>query len=179
MKKNILSIGIIGSLLTIIFVGYYMFAGNPGKSGNSLNGAPAGAAFTKESFPQSLAGSTLAGEVVSGPDAMQNIDRLHGTSITIVEGYVVQYLGKNEVTVWVSVSANTDDALALFDIMDKKMPASQVFTNREEMQVDGKQVIKVLGMGQDHYYWVRDKQVYWIAVGGGDSLNVLQEALKL
>ncbi|MDA8235244.1 MAG: hypothetical protein M0Z31_10670 [Clostridia bacterium] len=178
MKKNILSVFILAGLVTIILVGYYMFVGNPAKPGNTVNGSQ-GAAFTKESFPQSLAGSTLAGEVVSGPDAMQNINRLHGASISVVEGFIAQYLGKNEITVWVSVSATTNDALALFDIMDKKMPASQMFTNREELQMDGKQVIKVLGMGQDHYYWVRDKQVYWIAVGGGDSLTVLQEALKL
>jgi len=175
LKKNILAIFVIIGIIAIAFLGYSLFLSGPD---NSASGPVGGAAFSKESFPQSLAGNQLAGPVVTGPDALQMINKLHGTNISIVEGYIAQYQGKNQITIWVSQSASTADAQALFEIMDKKMPASQMFTNREELQVEGKKVVKVLGMGQEHYYWVRDTQVYWIAIGGSDTLPVLQEALK-
>jgi hypothetical protein len=108
------------------------------------------------------------------------ISQLHGKEITIKQGYIAQYGGADggQMTAWVSESGTEAEAVQLMDIMDKKMPASKAFSGRNELTVEGAKVINVQGMGQEHYYWQKGIKVYWIAVGGADSMQVLKEAVK-
>lgn len=119
-------------------------------------------------------------QVVSGIEAIKQISRLHGKPIVITQGYIAQYAAEGrEITLWVSVSPSNQEGEELFRVMDEKMPNSKVFTNREVVKVKNKDVIKVLGMGQKHYYWVNGKYNYWVAINGMDAAPVLEEVMKL
>lgn len=168
MKKHwqYLSIGL--GLLAVLAIIWRLLpawnAGQPGQSGGEI-------------VPQQIA--TLPRmELVSGPEAIRQIAMMHGKSIDLAEGYIASYRhGEKEITLWVSVSTSAEAAAALFRQMDEKMPASQVFRGRQELDIEGQQVIRVEGMGQEHYYWVKGKSNYWVAVSGIDGKEVVQEII--
>lgn len=128
-------------------------------------------------IPEQL-GSLPRTDFISGPEAIKQISMMHGTEIVLTEGHIAKYKGDGkEVVLWVSVSPTAEEGKQLFVEMDEKMPVSKVFTGREEVEVNGMKMIKVKGMGQEHYYWVNGKYNYWVAVGGTDALPVLKEVL--
>lgn len=128
-------------------------------------------------IPETLANKQRV-QLVQGKEAIDQISKMHGTSIDIVEGYIAIYEDQaGQVILWLSTSPTVEEGQALFDIMDEKMPQSKVFTDREEHEVDGKKVIKVLGWGQEHYYWVEDEVNYWIAVQS-NGIETVKEVME-
>jgi len=125
----------------------------------------------------------------SGPQARGMISKLHGTAISIKEGYIGEYGGPaGQIIIWISESNSNDDAIKLFDIMDRKIAAAQKsgssgeaqgppFTDRRTMKLEGLDVVAVKGMGMENYYYRKDAKVYWIAVKGVDPLKTLDEII--
>lgn len=117
-------------------------------------------------------------QFISGPEAISQISKLHGKEISLEEGHIARYQAEGkEITLWISVSPTKEEGEALFKVMDQKMPSSKAFTNREVNRVGSRDVIKVQGMGQKHFYWVSGKYNYWVAVAGMDALPVIEEVL--
>jgi len=180
-KKTLTAIAgiIVLGLITVSGVLLYSLYGPSGQP--PAEQFPAGQSsepLSENSFPQTLGGMNLA-QVASGDQAMGMISKLHGTEITVKQGFIAQYMGAgSQMTIWVSESNSEPEAVQLMDIMDKKMPASKAFTGRKEVAADSAKVIYVQGMGMDNYYWQKGTKVYWIAVGGPDSMQVLKEVLK-
>ncbi len=128
--------------------------------------------------PETLGGVPRT-QLVTGPEAIQQIGGMHGKGIVISEGYIAIYEGGGKsLTLWVSVSPSGESGKSLFEKMDAKMPQSKMFTNRQELTVKGQSVIKVLGMGQEHYYWLKGEKNYWVAVGGTDAIPVVEEVMS-
>ncbi len=168
---------------TLIIIAAIIVLGFAGVSGVLLYNlyGPAGqtsSTLSESSFPQTLAGMSLA-QVNTGEQAMVMISKLHGKDITIKQGFIAQYMsGSSQMTIWVSESNTEAEAVEMMRVMDEKMPASQVFKGRKEITAENQKVIYVTGMGQDHYYWQIGTEVYWIAVGGADSLQVLKDVIR-
>lgn len=179
MSKRTLTIIAAVIVLAIAGVGGVLLYSLYGPAGDTPSpSGQASSGLSESSFPQTLAGMNLA-QVSSGDQAMGMISQLHGTNITIKQGFIAQYMGSaSQMTVWVSESNTEAEAIQLMDIMDKKMPASKAFTGRKEVATDTTKVIYVYGMNMDNYYWQKGTKVYWIAVGGGDSQQVLKEVMK-
>ncbi|MBS4025567.1 MAG: hypothetical protein KGZ96_07825 [Clostridia bacterium] len=111
----------------------------------------------------------------TGPEALDNINRLHGTKIDIIDGYVAQYANENSSFVlWMSESRDDKEARYLFDIMDEKMPNSPMFKNRTELDFEGRSLIYVTGAGMENYYWVEGRKNYWVGIFTGDEMEILQ-----
>lgn len=126
-------------------------------------------------IPDTIAGLPQTG-VISGTEAIQQITQMHGTNIPLAEGYVAQYAGNGkQIMLWISVSPSKEEGKQLFKMMDDRMPSSKVFTERKAVIIGGRRVIRVLGMGQEHYYWVNGKVNFWVAVGGVDPQPVVEE----
>jgi hypothetical protein len=175
MNKRFLYFGFIGiSIIVIAFLTWVMFLA-PAPSGGDR-----GTAANQEqvAIPESLGGAPRT-QLATGPEAIQQISGMHGTGIVIREGFIAMYEGAGKsLTLWVSVSPSTELANDLYQKMDNKMPVSKVFTNRQEITVQGQKVIKVLGMGQEHYYWLDGDKNYWVAVGGTDAVPVVEEVMS-
>lgn len=135
-------------------------------------------------FPETIQSLKLR-EVVSGPQAIAMISRLHGTDISIKQGYIAVYgEGKNQINIWLSESGTKKEAEELFKIMDVKIKAASAspkapFTDRRVMTKEGKKVIAVKGMGMENYYYKSGTLVYWIAAGGVDPVKALEETLEV
>jgi len=126
------------------------------------------------SIPDKLGKFDMVG-VETGIEAVQNISRLHGTGIDIVDGFVVQYVNEDSAFIlWVSESRNDEEARYIFDLMDEKMPNSSMFINRTEVNFGDKTLIYVTGAGMENYYWVEGTLNYWVGVFEGDELDILE-----
>lgn len=142
--------------------------------------------LNESSFPKSLQGLPLA-QVVSGPQAMGMINKLHGSDIAIKQGYIASYQGnQGQIMIWVSESNNSSDANQLFQIMDQKISQSETsnqsgqppFTSRRELKINDIDVVSVQGMGMENYYYRTGARVYWVAAAGVDPAKTLDEVMK-
>ncbi len=138
-------------------------------------------------FPEQLGGMSLE-QTVSGPQAIEMISQLHGTGISIRQGYITSYAGsQGKIMIWVSESNTPEEAEELFDIMDRKIieansaggsaSGGPPFTDRRTMTRDGIDVVAVKGMGMENYYYRIGSLVFWIAVPGPDPVQILEEAI--
>lgn len=133
-----------------------------------------------EMVPRELAGLKLQHEM-SGEEAVQDISKLHGTNIEVVNGYIAQYSdGRREAILWISESKDEADAKLLLEAMDTKMPQSPVFGNHRKEERDGRTYHYVDGAGMQNYYWQQDHIVVWIGVKGTqeDTKTVLEATIK-
>lgn len=120
-------------------------------------------------FPKTFENMELK-QLVSGPEAMKQISKLHGTEIAIKEGYIAIYENQSaQMILWISESAKEEEATMLLDIMDKKMPNSQVFKNYAKKEIDGNLVYYVFGMDMDNYYYQKGAKLYWVALNYPDK----------
>lgn len=142
--------------------------------------------LSESAFPQTLQGLSLA-QVVSGPQAIGMISKLHGSNITIKQGYIATYQGNQaQIMIWVSESNNEKEAVELFEIMDRKIAVPEgsssgqpPFTDRHQFESNNVDVIAVKGMGMENYYYQISNKVYWIAAGGVDPIKTLEDVMKV
>ena len=129
-------------------------------------------------LPEQFAGLQLVSSK-SGEAAMWEILRLHRNPFPMVDGLIAQYSGAAEVTVWVSLSPTVDEANMLMERMVETMPASTVFKEESVFPLAGQQIYHVTGMGMDHYYWLDNLYVYWLAIEGtAEPLTVLEAFIQ-
>jgi hypothetical protein len=173
MQKKL---GLIVAILALIVVAIISVKFLPTEHGNQLNGSgqQGGQGVSLgASIPHKLGSFDLVG-VETGPEAVQNISRLHGIDIDIVDGLVAQYANDDSSFVlWVSENRSDEEARRLFDVMDEKMPNSSMFKNRTEVDVEGRTIIYVTGGGMENYYWVEGAKNYWVGVFEGDDLEIV------
>lgn len=114
-------------------------------------------------LPEQFVGLQLVSSK-SGEAAMREILKLHRNPFPLLDGLIARYSGAAEVTVWVSLSPTSDEAVMLIQQMIETMPASTVFKEESVFPMEGQQIYHVTGMSMDHYYWLDGLCVYWLAV---------------
>lgn len=199
-KKSLRILGAIAAILTLLMFAYTMSAALNGnrsskpqtqtstaQSSNSQSSPsqqpPASKPLdpeTEQLFPPQLAQMKRV-ELIAGEKALNSVSMLHGKDIPMKQAYVASYQGQEaqQMTIWYSETNNPQDAQLLFKSMDEKMPSTNAFKDYKTVQLDNQEYKFVTGMGQDHYYWLKDTRVLWIAVQGRDSLKVLKEVIPL
>ncbi len=133
-------------------------------------------------MPQSL-GALERVSLVDGADAMSQVDRLHGTGITLANAYLAVYAhGAEKATVWVGVAGNSDAAAELSDRMINAISdGDTAFGNLRQLSVGGQQVFQVNGPGGEHFFYLSRQapdRVVWLTVESDDSRTLLVEALS-
>lgn len=123
----------------------------------------------KAGFPKKIADLKLS-EFLSGQQAIESINKLHGTKIDVVNGYVARYGANNEnkkVEIWVSEAKSEQAAAKQIEVMTKRiMEGSDTFSKPSVMQIKGTKFFQTKGMGMSHYYYKKGKKSYWISVKG-------------
>ena len=105
-------------------------------------------------------------QLVTGEEAKQAIDQLHGMPINVVRGFIVHYKGLyGRATVWVSEATTEDLATEQIEVMIDKMKKSKrsPFSNYRQWNKEGWDIIAFDGMGQVHYVFKDKIWVYWIS----------------
>jgi hypothetical protein len=123
------------------------------------------------SFPESLGEMKLISQVI-GPEAIESIRQLHGNSekVVMMDAAILEYRGGGaEATIWVSRTENNEEASSLMDAMNDAIDPGDGFSTSMIVsipQVESVAVYYVYGYGSDHYYYLMEDRVYWIAVNG-------------
>lgn len=129
--------------------------------------APAGVAVGESPVPSSLADLAVTA-VMSGTEAMAEVEQLHGKGLgTAFEAaWIAHYGASKEATVWVSRSASAEDAGVLLRRMQERIgQGGSPFTNPSTLDTAGVAVNALDGMGQKHFYFRVDTDLYWLAIG--------------
>lgn len=167
MKRKLLFRGGISAILLIVVVtGWFAFDRHSKKDPTCTLNVPVQIASLSRT------------ELISGTEAIQQIVKMHGKNISLEEGHIAKYQsGGTKLTLWISISPTSKEGETLFRLMNERMPVSKVFSNRQELEIGGKKVFKVVGMGQEHYYWVSGKYNYWIALGGTEGKTIVEDLM--
>ncbi len=141
--------------------------------------AEPGIAWGALPIPNELAGLPLA-HSQKGSEARAQIERLHGKSIPIKDGYVAHYGTQSPVAMlYVSQARNEGVARQQVEQMTMRIQASNgPFTHLRESTRFGMTVYSTLGQGQVHYYFRRGATVVWVAADTIIAQPALADAAK-
>ncbi len=132
-------------------------------------------------LPEQL-GTLHLGDSVQGPEAMAQVARLHGKQIKLADAFVGHYESNDgkAAVVYISVSPTKREAAALYGQMTAKIAkGNRVFSGLSKARApDGREVYQVQGMGQQHFYYLKDREVVWVAADPAVATAVLDEATR-
>ena len=137
-------------------------------------------ADTPPPFDTEIAGMTLM-KLISGPEALRAINKLHGTAIPMKKGFIAHYLGtQGKATLWVSEAPSVEAGTEQIDVMIDKMKGNErsPFRNYGQSVVNKTPVIRFHGMGQVHAVFQIDAWVYWISAHEADMDSLLAHLCK-
>lgn len=115
-----------------------------------------------------------------GREAEIQVEQLHGKDLGdgVAKAWVAQYGPQGELTVWVSRSPNRGVAEELLERMtDRIAEGGSPFRNLEPMEAYEVEGYGLDGMGQRHYYYQLERDLYWIAAPGPSSDEAVAELL--
>lgn len=113
--------------------------------------------------------------LVRGKEAIGEIDRLHGKSIKVHDGYRADYASPQEqFTLWVATVGSAAEARHMLDQMvDRIGPNNKMFSKPELVTRRGTaKMYRSEGMGQSHFYYAKGAAVYWVAVSSPDPVKL-------
>jgi len=117
-------------------------------------------------------------QLVSGAEALEQINSLHGKNILVETGAIGTYQAaeKSPAMVWISRSKTPDLTREQAEVMADKMvrnPRSP-FHAPETLISNNIKVYKFLGMGQIHYIFCQEELAYWISAPPADGEKLLR-----
>lgn len=132
------------------------------------------------SLPEAI-GSLRLTHIVSGEEARQEIDRLHGKRLSFQKGYIGTYEGENrEAKLWVSEYGSDREATEAIGKMARMMKLSEQknFWHFQEIPIEGVTVFFAMGMGQAHYFFYKGIKVFWLAVDPSQARAAVRDLLE-
>jgi len=139
-----------------------------------------GQVLRKPAFPPHLGGLELTHQV-SGPEAIRDIERLHGVRMDMADASIFHYsAGGERVQVWVARAPSEKGAEDLLQRMTLGMEGGDSpFTPPRPQIMDGQEVFFSQGQGAYHYYYRKGDRVIWVQIEARDPQLLLQEALRI
>ncbi|HEY9245670.1 MAG TPA: hypothetical protein VIO11_02375 [Candidatus Methanoperedens sp.] len=138
-------------------------------------------------FPEKLGDMNIA-LYRSGDEAMTAVKELHGNNpgLKIEAAYIANYRSApdSKAKFWVSESKTKDDTLSLLESMNSRVGKTGMFSDSTPMNIEGITVYFVSGkpeVGLYHYFYAKDKMLYWIQIDNPDEayrLNFVKESIK-
>ncbi|NJD77721.1 MAG: hypothetical protein FIB08_11610 [Candidatus Methanoperedens sp.] len=138
-------------------------------------------------FPEKLGDMTIA-LYRDGDTAMNEVMGLHGNSpdVKIEAAYIANYRSTpaSKAKFWVSESKTREEAASLLESMNSRVGKSGMFSDSTPMNIEGITVYFVSGkpeVGLYHYFYAKDKMLFWIQVDNPDEayrLNFVKESIK-
>ncbi len=126
--------------------------------------------------PRELAGYQLVQAVV-GPEAIDEVNRLHGTDIEIIDAWIGFYEGGGEV--WVSRASDEAKARELLDDMATNIrDGDSPFRGLTRQEFQGVPVYAVTDARQVHFFYQTGAQVVWLAAPPGAEESFLSAAFR-
>ena len=138
-------------------------------------------------FPEKLGDMSLA-LYRDGDAAMTEVKGLHGNNpdVKIENAYIANYRStpSSKAKFWVSESKTKEEAASLLESMNSRVGKTGMFSEPTPLDIEGITVYFVRGkpeLGLYHYFYARDKRVFWIQIDNPDEayrLNFVKESIK-
>ncbi len=137
-------------------------------------------------FPEKLGDMNIA-LYREGDAAMAEVKSLHrGLNFELENAYIANYKNNkgSKAKFWVSESKNNEEAASLLAAMDSRVGKTGMFSDSMPMSMEGITVYFVTGqpeVGLYHYFYVKDKRVFWIQIDNQDKdyrIRIVKESLK-
>ncbi|MFZ2412098.1 MAG: hypothetical protein WAW23_11040 [Candidatus Methanoperedens sp.] len=138
-------------------------------------------------FPEKLGDMTLA-LYRDGDAAMTEVKGLHGNNpdVKIENAYIANYRSTPAIKAkfWVSESKTKEEAVFLLESMNSRVGKTGMFSDSTPLNIEGITVYFVAGrpeLGLYHYFYAKDKMVFWIQIDNPDEayrLNFVKESIK-
>jgi hypothetical protein len=138
-------------------------------------------------FPDKLGDMSLA-LYRDGDAAMADVKGLHGNNpdVKIQNAYIANYRSTptSKAKFWVSESKTSEEAASLLESMNSRVGKTGMFSESTGMNIEGITVYFVSGkpeLGLYHYFYAKDKKVFWIQIDNPDEayrLNFVKESIK-
>lgn len=137
-------------------------------------------------FPEKLGDMNIA-LYREGDAAMTEVKSLHrGANVEIENAYIANYRNTpaSKAKLWVSESKNSEEAESLLAAMNGRVGKTGMFSESTSLNIEGITVYFVTGspeLGLYHYFYAKDKMVFWIQVDNPDEAyrqNFVREAIK-
>ncbi len=121
-----------------------------------------------------------------GPEALADINRLHGTEISLKDAFIADYAapyGGKHMMVWVGEAGSRAAAEDLIDRMVKGISkGGSGFTNPRQVQVAGQEIWRADGPNGNFFFYISKEpadRVVWLTIEAEDSSSLLESALKV
>ncbi|MFA4957531.1 MAG: hypothetical protein WC556_11235 [Candidatus Methanoperedens sp.] len=138
-------------------------------------------------FPEKLGDMNLV-LYRDGEIAMSAVKQLHGNNplVKIESAYIADYRSTptNKAKFWMSESKTSENAASLLVSMNSGVGKTGMFSDSTPMTIEGVTVYFVTGqpeLGLYHYFYAKDKRVFWIQVDNPNEvyrLNFVKESIK-
>ena len=138
--------------------------------------SPAYAGELAALFPETV-GALPRVELIAGPDAQAEVDKLHGKALVAEASAIARYAipDSRPAEVWVSRVSSEGEARRQTGLMVHKMyenPKSP-FRNPGREDHNGLAVYRFDGMGQVHLIWFSGDLVWWVSCSPADKTSFL------
>jgi len=119
-------------------------------------------------------------EYKTGKEALKEIFRLHGRRMGLVNGYVANYIGKEEkATIYYSIAKDERIAKRLLTWMVKRIGEShEVFQGLKKQQLKSQVFYSVYGQGQKHFFFRKNDRIIWIAADPRVANSAIEDFVK-
>ncbi len=158
------------ALLGLVWYGFGQYVLAPAKSSG---------------IPQYL-GSLKIASHVEGTEAQTQINRLHGTGISLQSAFIADYKGEYggvHVQVWAGSAGSEAAATDLINRMVNGINRGGTgFTNLRQVKVAGHEVWQVDGKGGQFFFYISlepGDRVVWLTIEGSDSASLLESAVRV
>ncbi len=128
-------------------------------------------------LPEQIAGLSLARHAF-GAAAVEEINQMHSLQFPLVSGAVGEYGDGKQVVVWASGAASVLSAVRMTAEMTARIKeGNSPFSLPVDLQIDGRQVFALDGLGQKHYYFRSGSLLIWLAADEDIAKQALHETL--
>lgn len=129
-------------------------------------------------LPRRIAGFTL-NTATYGTDAVAEIARMHGKQFPTTYGAMGMYGTENQLTLWIEGFQDKSTATQIIETMANKIAlGNSPFTPTGQNQIGNREVYKLDGMGQKHFYFQSGDLVIWLAADPSAANQAIQQMLE-
>jgi hypothetical protein len=129
-------------------------------------------------IPPMLAGVQLS-QVITGEEAIDSIQKLHGKEFPLEDGAVAIY-GSRNVILWISDAGDNSDAKELTELMKIRISEGRSpFKEQGKFVQNGITIYELEGLGQQHFYWQSGRLVLWLAADDEFAETALMETIDI
>ena len=132
----------------------------------------------KDLLPEEFSGLKLK-QKLTGNEARKFVDNLHFQEVAPDKNEIGFYDSQAGIAV-IYITFYNDELTSHSEykkMVNKISPENSVFINPEFIDIGGKDVYRCFGMGQSHYVFANDKELYWISVDTHQGKKFIEEYL--